>query len=193
VAALRLARFVSHAFSPPVVAAVVVAAVSWRGAGSVAEALRWTALLVLFSCVGPLLVVVVALRLGRVGDLYISRREQRPRPLALAALSVVGGVLLLSWLGAPGDVVAVAWAIAAGMLGTTAVTLVWKISYHAGAVAGALGVLALAFGPTLLAAAPILALVGWARVRLDAHTPAQVLAGTLLGGTAAAVAFALAR
>jgi membrane-associated phospholipid phosphatase len=102
-------------------------------------------------------------------------------------------VLLLSWLGAPGDVVAVAWAIAAGMLGTTAVTLVWKISYHAGAVAGALGVLALAFGPTLLAAAPILALVGWARVRLDAHTPAQVLAGTLLGGTAAAVAFALAR
>ena len=80
-----------------------------------------------------------------------------------------------------------------GIGATLAITLTWKISFHAAVAAGALGILALAFGQAALLAAPLLGLIGWARVRLGAHTPAQVYAGVLIGGPIVAAAFAVAR
>jgi len=50
-----------------------------------------------------------------------------------------------------------------------------------------------AFGGAALLAMPLLGLIGWARVRLGAHTPAQVCAGVLIGGPIVAAAFAVAR
>ncbi|WP_241681584.1 phosphatase PAP2 family protein [Streptomyces sp. CB01881] len=49
-------------------------------------------------------------------------------------------------------------------------------------------ILGLAFGPAVLPAAATLPVtVGWSRLVLKAHTPAQVLAGTALGGICALV------
>lgn len=58
--------------------------------------------------------------------------------------------------------------------------------------AGTVMILLLVFGPALLPAALIAAGVGWSRLVLEAHTTAQLLAGTALGGTAA-LTFALLR
>ena len=60
------------------------------------------------------------------------------------------------------------------------VTVWWKISYHAAILAG-LAMVAIAWGG-LTVGAPFLGLsvlVGWARLHLHRHTPAQVVAGWL--------------
>jgi hypothetical protein len=54
-------------------------------------------------------------------------------------------------------------------------------------------ILALVFGPALVALALLLVVVGWARVELGDHTSAQVIAGSGLGTVVAAVIFELLR
>jgi membrane-associated phospholipid phosphatase len=60
-------------------------------------------------------------------------------------------------------------------------------------VAGAVVTLGLVFGATYLMLLPAIALVGWARVAVGDHTPTQVGAGAVLGGTVAAVVFSALR
>jgi membrane-associated phospholipid phosphatase len=188
-----LASLVTHVFSPQVIAALTEIAICLRSATSTPEALRWLGLTLLFTWLMPVLAVLIALWLRYVDDIYIVRREQRLLPLTLAGISIVAGLATLGWLGAPREVVALVWAMVVGLIATLAITLTWKISFHAAVAAGALGILALAFGQAALLAAPLLGLIGWARVRLGAHTPAQVCAGVLIGGPIVAAAFAVAR
>ncbi|MEU2831857.1 phosphatase PAP2 family protein [Streptomyces lavendulae] len=49
--------------------------------------------------------------------------------------------------------------------------------------------LGLSYGPWILAGYVLLALVGWSRVRLRDHTPAQATAGTALGAAVAGPVF----
>jgi hypothetical protein len=61
----------------------------------------------------------------------------------------------------------------------------WKISLHAAGSAGAGVVLTIVYAaPAWLVAvfAASVGLVSWSRVRLDDHTPAQVLVGVATGG-----------
>ncbi len=58
-------------------------------------------------------------------------------------------------------------------------------------MATALVILAFVFGPSFLALAPVVALVAWARIVIDDHNLAQVIAGAALGLTVAAVVFPL--
>ena len=133
------------------------------------------------------------MRRRRLSDHHIGVREQRPLPLLVGIASVLVGLALLNAWGAPRDLVALVAAMAVGLATSLLVTLVWKVSVHTAVVAGAVAILVLVFGPTLLALAPLVALVGWARVEVGDHTPAQVVAGAGLGATVAAVVFSLLR
>jgi hypothetical protein len=53
------------------------------------------------------------------------------------------------------------------------ITLWWKISVHAAIAAGAATVLMLIFGPALLGAWPLVALIAWSRVQVDRPRPAR--------------------
>jgi membrane-associated phospholipid phosphatase len=73
------------------------------------------------------------------------------------------------------------------------VTLRWKVSLHTGVAAGSVAVLVLVLGPALLSLAPVVGLIGWARVEEGAHNPAQAAVGAGLGAIVAAVVFSLLR
>nr|WP_251056009.1 phosphatase PAP2 family protein [Streptomyces sp. ISL-94] len=83
-------------------------------------------------------------------------------------------------------------AMLVGLVSSLLVTIGWQISIHMSVAGGTVMILLLVFGPPVLPAALIAAAIGWSRLVLKAHTPAQLLAGTALGGTAA-LAFALLR
>jgi membrane-associated phospholipid phosphatase len=51
-------------------------------------------------------------------------------------------------------------------------------------------VLALTYGPVVLPAYLLVALLGWSRVSMRDHTIAQVIGGSVLGAVAAALAYA---
>jgi membrane-associated phospholipid phosphatase len=111
--------------------------------------------------------------------------------MLMGIASVLGGLGLLVTLRAPQELLALVAAMTVGLSVSLLVTLWWKVSVHTAVAAGAVTVLALVFGPALLAAWPLAGLIGWSRVQLGDHTPAQVLVGAVLGAAVAATVFPL--
>ncbi|HET8628982.1 MAG TPA: phosphatase PAP2 family protein [Thermomicrobiales bacterium] len=191
-ALLRLARVVTEVLAPAPVVAVLLLIIAWHAAPTPAG-LAWGLVTALVASALPFLYVLRGVRRQRLTDRHVGRREQRARPLAVAIASLAVLLALLLVGGAPRELIAAVAAIAAALVAGTLVTLAWKISGHAGVVAGAVVMLVIAFGPALLALAPLVALVGWARVAIRDHTPAQVVAGAALGALVSGAVFLLAR
>jgi membrane-associated phospholipid phosphatase len=189
----RLAHLLTEVFAPAPIAGLLLLVVAWHSAESVGDALRWGAIAVVCAAVVPMTYIVAGVRRRRLTDRHVRLRQQRPLPLLVGVISVVLGMALLTLGHAPRDLIALIAAMGAGLLSSLLVTLVWKVSIHVAVVAGALVVLVLVFGPSWLALLPVVAAVGWARVVLGDHTPAQSVAGAFLGASVAAVVFGLLR
>ncbi|WP_442934119.1 phosphoesterase PA-phosphatase [Micromonospora sp. CPCC 205561] len=188
-----VARAVTEVFAPALLAALMPVVVGLHGTSPVAAGLAWALVGSLFCSVIPNSLIWWGVRRGRLTDHHIGRREQRRRPLTYGLLSVLVGLALMIGFGAPDPVVAMVVVMFALGLAVTVANLAWKLSIHAAVAAGAAAVLVIEFGPALLVSAPVVALVGWSRVRLRDHTVAQVLAGTAVGLLIAVPTFLLLR
>jgi hypothetical protein len=73
----------------------------------------------------------------------------------------------------------------ASVAALVAVSAVWKISIHCAVAAGSVAILALPYGPPVLAGYLLVGWLGWSRVALRDHTAAQVIGGIVLGAAAA--------
>jgi membrane-associated phospholipid phosphatase len=180
-------------FAPAPTVAVLLLVVAWRSAPTAAEAVKWGLLAALFASFIPLGYILRGVRRRRLTDHHVGVREQRPLPLLVGIASVLVGLALLAAWGAPRDLVPLVAAMVVGLSTSLLVTLFWKISVHAAVTAGAVVILVFVFGPALLTLVPLVALVGWARVEVGDHTPAQVVAGVGLGAAVAGVVFSLLR
>ena len=188
---LRAARLVGEVLSPPPILVALALVVAWASSPTPAMAVLWGAIAALFASVLPYGLILRGVRRGRLSDRNISLREQRVRFGGVALGSILLGLAVLAAWDAPADMVALLASIAAGVACGWVITLWWKISVHAAIAAGAATVLTLVFGPALLAAWPLVALIAWSRVQVGDHTPAQVLAGVALGLAVNATVFPL--
>jgi hypothetical protein len=189
----RLARVVTEVLTPANVGSIVFLIVAWHSTPTIVEALRWGLLTILFTIALPFLFILWGVRRQRFTDHHIRLREQRPRAIAVGIGSSLAGLGLLIKLGAPQELIALVVAMATGLIIALLITLFWKMSIHVASVAGAIVILVLVFGPGFLILAPVVALVGWARVELRDHTLAQVTAGAAIGAIVAATVFDLLR
>ncbi|MEV6691193.1 phosphatase PAP2 family protein [Micromonospora sp. NPDC051196] len=190
---LRLARIITELTAPAVLVSLLTVVIGWHSARGAMSGVGWGLVAVVFVSLIPMSYILGGVRRGRLTDHHVRVREQRRVPLLFGLGSVAAGLALLSVLGAPRPVLAL---VAAGLVGLVVAVTVshwWKMSIHSAVAVGALVILMVTFGAWLLVATPLLGLVGWSRVRLGDHTPAQVLAGGALGGLVAAVVFALLR
>ena len=185
----RIARVVSEVLAPAVLVATLLVVIGWH-AGDTPGVSRWWGLPgALFASVIPLGYVLHGVRSGRLTDHHIPERADRRVPLIFGVASLAAGLVLLILLGAPREVLAL---LAAGGVGLGVFALVthwWKMSIHAGVAAGTVAALTAVYGPVALLGAPLVVLGGWARVRLTAHTPAQVVVGALAGAVIAGTVF----
>ncbi|WP_229075661.1 phosphoesterase PA-phosphatase [Actinoplanes sp. DH11] len=190
---VRLARVVSEVLAPAVLVAFLLLAVGWH-AGNTPGVSRWWGLPgALFAAVIPLGYVLHGVRSGRFTDHHIPERADRRIPLLFGTASLICGLLLLIALGAPRDVLALLVAGGAGLAVFAAVTHWWKMSIHAGVAAGTVAALTAVHGPIALLGVPLVLLGCWARVKLTAHTRAQVVVGALVGALIAGTVFPLLR
>lgn len=185
----RLARLVTEVFAPAPTVAAMLVIVAWRSTPSPIEAIKWGALVLLFTPLLPLLYLLYEVRRQRLTDHHVRLREQRPRILAVAIASITFLLALLFLLNAPGELIRLVAAGVAGLVSVTLVTLAWKISIHVAVVAGSVITLVILFGWALLVLLPVILLTAWSRVTLRDHTPSQVTAGALLGIMVAAIMF----
>lgn len=190
---LMLARLITETLAPAPVAATLLLIVTWHSTGSITETLSWGLLAVVCAAGIPSVYIVAGVWRRRVTDRHVGLREQRPVPLLVAMASVLVGGVLLALGHAPRDLLALILAMAVGLGSSLVVTLAWKISIHVAVIAGAVVILVVVFGPVWLVLITLVAAVGWARVVLGDHTPAQSCAGALLGATVAASVFSFLR
>jgi hypothetical protein len=167
---------------------VTVVAIGWYADGR--AGLGWGLLAALFTAVLPTLFITYGVRRGRWSDRTVGARRPRLVVLAFITASVATGLILLLVLGAPRLLTGYLAFMLASVAVLAAITTVWKISIHCAVASGSVAILALSFGPLVLPAYALVALLGWSRVALSDHTVAQAVAGAVLGAGAAVLAYA---
>ena len=187
----RGARFVTDAFEPKNWILLVTILIGWN-ADRIAG-VGWGLLGALFSAVLPILFIKYGMKKGRWADRHVGVRQHRLVVMTFIIASVGAGIALLIGLSAPRSVTALIVAMLVTLAGLMAITVKWKISVHSAVSSGAVAMLALAYGPWMLAGYVLVALVGWSRIALRDHTPAQVVAGAALGAAIASATFAALR
>ncbi|WP_354637954.1 hypothetical protein [Kitasatospora camelliae] len=187
----KTATVITDGLAPANLVVALLLLIGWHSTHSF-TGLGWGLLAALFCGVIPISIILFGVRRGELTDKHIRVRRQRVVPMTLSLLSVLVGIGVLFLLDAPREVGALVVAMLVGLTTSILVTLGWQISLHNSVAGGTVMIMVLAFGPWMLPTALAAAAIGWSRIVLKAHTLAQVLAGTALGGTAA-LTFALLR
>jgi membrane-associated phospholipid phosphatase len=183
------ARRISYWLEPKNWLVVTVVLIGWHTDGL--PGAGWGLAAALFTAVVPTLFIDYGIRRGRWSDRNVGARRPRLAVLAFSAASVAAGLILLMVGGAPRLLTGYLAFMLASVALLAAITTVWKISIHCAVASGSVVILALSFGPLVWPAYALVVLLAWARVTLQDHTVAQVVAGSVLGGAAAVLAYAV--
>lgn len=154
----------------------------------------WIAIAVIgtftLTCVLPISSIWIMMKRGQVKDLYIDAPKERTMPYIYSALGFgFWSYLLVHILHAPAYLACVAIGATVAIVLVALINRYWKISAHLAGLGGLLGgILSYCLGigaiptwGTLIVWLGLSWLLMAARLRLNAHTGAQVSAGWLLG------------
>jgi membrane-associated phospholipid phosphatase len=183
------AERVSYLLEPKNWIIATTLAVGWHSDG--AAGLAWGTVAALFAGVLPMVFISRGVRRGQWADRYVGAKRPRLIVLSFIIASVAIGLALLVALGAPGQLTGYIGCMLGSVAVLAGITTVWKISIHCAVASGSVTILTLLFGPWLVPAYLLVALTAWSRVVLKDHTPAQVIAGSVLGAAAAVVTYAI--
>lgn len=189
----RLAYALSIVFQPLFVPLYTVLLILGTGSYlsfAVQGTLRWVLLLIIAinTILLPMLVFAWFVKRRIIGSYHMAERNERHLPFLVGVTFLVSTYILLGRLPLPGMFRALVLTSVVSLMVTAFINMWWKISVHMmgmGGMLGAVVAMALMYQVQVLPMAMILAvaggLVGWSRLCLDAHTPAQVYSGFSLG------------
>ena len=178
---VAVARWCSDVGSPPVFTALTLAQGASHGQAGAGTVVAWSLGLSLLLAGVPLAYVLMLVQRGRVTDIHLPLRRERRGPIAVTLIAAVAAIVVARELAAPRLLQQVLLAALLQTLLLGLITLWWQISFHTAAAALFAGVAVVLWGPSASPLLLLVALIGWARVELDRHTLAQVLAGSVVG------------
>lgn len=187
------ARVATEVLAPWVWVCTLPLVMAWHATQSLPLALGWGSLIAVTGSLIPMAVIVRGAKRGSWDGHHVTNREGRLVPFAACIGSLLVGWIVLLVGHAPHELIA----LTAAMLATLAIGLgitfgaKWKISIHAAVAAGAVVMLANAYGPLLWLLGVLAVWVCWSRVELRDHTTGQVFGGSLLGVLVGGLYFAL--
>ena len=176
---IRIARYVSNILAPATISLPFVLLVAFYQARDQLAAFVYACITLFFLSIGPLIYILIGVRLGKLSDTDVSRRSERAGPFLFGIISVTIGWLVLALINGPRNLQTVLIITAVSGVLMMLITLRWKISIHASSLGGAATMLTALYGAVMLPLFGLLALVSWSRVALSRHTIAQVVAGSL--------------
>lgn len=187
VGGVKFARYVSDVLSPPVMFAAIGLALSfnerpgWPG-------FLWGAFYGLMTALLPIVFILFMLKTGRIGDLHMSRTQERHLPYLMAIIAAVLTLLGVVVFRGPESLRCLALFNIVVLTFLGIINTRWLISIHGTAAAGSWTIATLVFGWQVgLILLPLVALVVWARLYLKRHTVMQVVAGLALGAGVALI------
>lgn len=177
----RVAQFISVICHPFLLAPLTFIYLLWLSTLTRRQSLYYALLILLAVDIIPFITVYTLKRQGKTRSLDVPERQQRLLPFWIS----VGGYLL-SWIAlrltlAPQSIVVLMWIYAFNTSIATLITYHWKISIHGMAFSGPVAALGYLVDPRFYWLLLALPLVGYARVKLQAHTWSQVVVGFGLG------------
>jgi membrane-associated phospholipid phosphatase len=176
------ARVISNVFCPPVVWAALAFPIAVRAAKTPEDGIVWGAIYAALVCLLPAIYIGVMVWRGHITDIHMPLRHERIRPFIVTVLcaALAWGVLRL--LNAPPLLPTFTLFSLVAIGAMLVITLFWQISMHVMSVACAVVAALVLFGLGAgLLLSPLIPVVGAARLKLNRHTPAQVIAGAALG------------
>ena len=114
-------------------------------------------------------------------DIDASEKDERTMPFLISVLFYLAGLIIMIY--AEINLVSIGFWFCY-ITNTLIVILInkgWKISVHAAGVSGPVAALTFVLGLNGLWFTVLIFAIGWARIKLNCHTLAQVTAGALLG------------
>jgi hypothetical protein len=189
----KIARVISVIFYPlfiPTYAFAILLSMPAYFSALMNPSAKWMVLGLIFltTCIVPTIFFIVMIKSGMVTTTYLSKREDRTLPYIVSIIFFYLAYYLLKRLQI--SPVYYYFMIGATLLNiiVMGINFVWKISSHmasVGALAGMMVGLSYFLGTFyfgLIALSILMAgITGFARLKLQAHTPAQIYAGFLLG------------
>jgi membrane-associated phospholipid phosphatase len=142
----------------------------------------WAGIYIALVCLLPALFIYWMVRRGSITDIHMKVRRERFLPFLVSMLCAALTWGIMQLIGASPAMPMMSAFTLAHLTVMALITLVWQISMHAMSISGAMVATGIVFGlfPALIIA-PLIPLVGTARLQLERHTLAQVIAGTLVG------------
>ncbi|HEX2914201.1 MAG TPA: hypothetical protein VH186_25600 [Chloroflexia bacterium] len=181
----RLARQISNLAAPPQMALPIYFLAAWydydHHSPAVPAFLLAIAAAVFFGGVFPIIFVLAMLSRHQVTDIFISVRQQRTIPYLVTIFGFLAGFGAVYGLIGPSALAAIMFTNALTTVVLTIINLYWKMSGHAIGVAGPVAVLTVFYGWVAAPFYLLIPVVSWARVTIKAHTPGQVIAGSIFG------------
>lgn len=145
--------------------------------------------LVLLTCVLlPGILMVIYKRMGWIISYHMKTKEERRLPLITTGLVLLTTALMFQHLDT--STILYLFLLAGTILNVVLmlITNFWKISLHTSAISGLLGALCglsinggFYLYPLILIATFVAGLVGFARLKLNCHSPLQIYAGYVIG------------
>ncbi|MFK0294277.1 phosphatase PAP2 family protein [Streptomyces sp. NPDC090442] len=184
----RAARLITNGMEPRNVIVLVSLGVGLAQENR-ATGLLWALEAILFSAAIPVAYIKFGMRKGMWADRHVGQRKRRLLLIPVIMASVATGIAIMIWREAPSAMVALVVAMLATLAALLPITAFWKISVHTSVAAGSLAMLAVTYGSLVWLAIPLVAVIGWSRVSLRDHTPAQTVAGAVAGAVVAGLVF----
>lgn len=185
---VRWARFYSNLVSPPTIFAAMGIGVAFYSMPFWA-ALFWGGLFGIMLALLPVVIIVLMIRAGKIGELHMSNTRERRIPY-LISIGLALVVLGLDYaFNLPTAMKSVTMFVIMDLVLLFVITLFWLISMHTTAAAAAAGLIVIIWGWFwgFLIGIPLVVSVIWNRLYLKRHTPAQAWFGVALGLVSAAV------
>lgn len=181
----KLARAITNATAPPFLAIPTYVILNFYDVGrDIAPNANYALGLAISICLGIIFPTAFVLYLhakNHITDVHIPIRQQRNVPFLVTIFFYALATLLVALIGDIGALLAVLFCNTLVAIIMALINLAWKISAHATGVGGPLAALTFVYGWAIWPLFLLLPLVGWSRIKLKAHTPAQVIAGSLFG------------
>lgn len=157
------------------------------------DVLRWLVIVVVFITVLPVLSIALMVRSDRVSDFHLQNREERLLPLCCTLVSMIVGTVLLHQLGAAREIVWAGVAYITNSVIFSAITPLWKISFHSSVATGCVTVLVMLVNPQFAWLFLLVPLISWARVYRKRHTLLQTVVGAVLAVSATVIVLHIVR
>lgn len=189
----RIAKIISHLFHPllmPTYGFLLLFSTNNYIAIFTPLSIKLVILIItfVFTFILPTVNALILLKAGRINSLEMETNRERVIPYLSTSLYFFALYYLFNDREFPPVFVVLILGAAISILLTFLVNFKWKISAHAigvGGIAGAIwGIslrLAIDFRMILMLSVLVAGFIGFARLKLNAHTPAQVYTGFLTG------------